>query len=863
MAVLNGADLPIGRHEHGGNIHRHRNQERDQPMLDFSANLNPLGPPAWLRSAINCHLQLLGHYPDPDCTELVRAVAERYRVDRELIVPGNGSTELLHLIPRIVSVRRALLPVPCYIDYIDVLEKNSIEVEFIDTAADGYRVSPGQIAAKIQGNDLVVFGNPVNPSGAFLEDEAILDLAQKHPDTLFVIDEAFHDFIEPFTTVGGTLANIITLNSLTKFFSIPGLRVGFGIFPEPYCRKIRELLPQWSVNTLAQIIAARAVNDQAYAADTKSLCTMLREQLRGALGGFEGIEVLDSHANYLLLRLSGGLSGQWLYQELLQEGIIIRRCGNYRGLGDAYVRVAVRTETENRRLVEALRKVIGGPANRSQRQKKRAAAIMFQGTSSNAGKSILSAALCRILYQDGYKVCPFKAQNMSLNSHVTVDGGEMGRAQVVQAQAAKLEPDWRMNPILLKPNSDTGSQVIVNGRPVRNMDVRQYHAFKDEAWKAVVASFDELRDAYEVIVMEGAGSPGEVNLKSHDIVNMKMARYAGAPVLLVGDIDRGGVYAAFAGIMDVLEEWERELIAGFIVNKFRGDESLLADAHRFIREHTGRDVLGVVPYISDMSIPQEDSVSLREGFYRDRGTGADQVEIVVVDIPHIANFTDIDPLYFEPDVNIRFVSDPNLFGRPDCVIIPGSKNVAGDLRFLSDRGCDRAIIDYYRAGGTIVGICGGYQMLGKLIADPYRIETSDGSIRGLGLLAVDTVMARDKTLIKRRGTHIESGRQIVGYEIHHGKTVGSLTPVLEFEGGETCGCRNDDGSVWGAYLHGIFDEDTFRRWFVDGLRRTKGLAPLGESGTTYNVDRSLDELADLVRSRVDIGRIYRLLNLER
>ena len=363
-------------------------------------------------------------------------------------------------------------------------------------------------------------------------------------------------------------------------------------------------------------------------------------------------------------------------------------------------------------------------------------------------------------------------------------------------------------------------------------------------------------------MLEGAGWPGEVNLKRHNFVNVKMAQYAEAPVLLVWDIDRGGVYAAFAGIMDVLEEWERSMVAGFVVNKFRGDQSLLEDAHRFVVEHTGREALGVVPYITEMSIPQEDSVSLREGFYRDRGTGPDQVEIVVIDIPHISNFTDIDPLYHEVDVNIRFVSNRHLIGQPDAIILPGSKNVAGDLRHLRERGIDEAIVDYASRGGAVVGICGGYQMLGRELRGPHRIETSDESMAGLGRLQVDTVLAPDKTLVKQQGTHLGSGQKIVGYEIHHGKTSGTMNPVLQFDNGETCGSSSADQRIWGAYLHGIFDEDRFRRWYIDQLRVTKNLSPLGSEGVCYNVDKSLDELADLIRSHVNVTKIYELMNLD-
>ncbi|MBT8345399.1 MAG: cobyric acid synthase [Desulfofustis sp.] len=848
--------------EHGGNVHG-LSAEIDAAVLDFSANINPLGPPAWLRSLINRDLHLIAHYPDPKCEELVRGIAERYKVDRRMIVPANGTTELLYLLPTLIERRKLIIPVPCYVDYLKVFEIHGFDIQFLRAeSGQDPSLTIERLERALGGGEAVIFGNPVNPIGSMIEDAKIIDFANRFPDSLLIVDEAFHDFIVPFNTVGGQAANIISLNSLTKFFAIPGLRAGFGIFPEPYRRRLESRLPPWSVNVLSQRVALKCLEDSDYCQKTVANCSHLRQQLKEGLSGFTQLKVFDSQANYLLLKLGRGLTGETLYRQLLDHGIVIRRCSNYPGLGDNFVRVAVRTRAENDRLIEAFNMVLNSLPKSTKPGSPKACTIMFQGTSSNAGKSIMSAALCRILVQDGYRVSPFKAQNMSLNSHVTADGGEMGRAQVVQAQAAKLEPDWRMNPVLLKPNSDTGSQVIVNGKPVRNMNVRQYHDFKDQAWDAAKLSFDELRSEYDVIVLEGAGSPGEVNLKRHDFVNMKMARHAEAPVLLVGDIDRGGVYASFAGIMDVLEEWERSLVAGFVVNKFRGDQSLLEDAHRFVYDHTGIRVLGVVPYITDMAIPQEDSVSLREGFYRDRGTGPDQVEIVVIDIPHISNFTDIDPLYHELDVNVRFASDRHLIGKPDAIILPGSKNVAGDLRHIRERGMDQVIVDYARQGGTVVGICGGYQMLGRELRDPHSIETSDGTIEGLGLLEVDTVLAPEKTLVKQRGIHLESGEKIVGYEIHHGKTSGNRHPVLQFENGMTCGSRTADRRIWGAYLHGIFDRDKFRRWFIDLLRVQKNLAPKGKEGASYNVDKSLDELAELVRSSIDVEKIYQLMNLE-
>lgn len=853
----------IGAFEHGGDIHRFLS-ESDKPgesLLDFSANINPLGPPAWLRSLVNRELHLCSHYPEPTGQLVAAAIAARYGVDERLVVAANGTTELLYLLPHIIATRRVIIPVPCYIDYLKVFKNHNVEVVTLPLSADNrFRLDTARLAEMIVGGEAVIFGNPVNPTGTMLGDTDIIECASAHPQTLFVIDEAFRDFSWPGTSVGGRAENIITLNSLTKFYAMPGLRAGFGIFPEPYRSVVDKLLPPWSMNVLAQKAAVRAVADRDYQKRSVDMCKMLRSELQADLARLDRLRVYDSTANYLLIELVAGDSGEELYRRLLEKRILIRRCGNYQGLGDRFFRVAVKNREQNQRLVESLSSQFSLRPRKTRHPRPKARSIMFQGTSSNAGKSVLAAAMCRILLQDGFRACPFKAQNMSLNSHVTLDGGEMGRAQVVQAQAAKVEPHWRMNPVLLKPNSDTGSQVIVNGRPVKNMNVRQYHSFKEQAWKAAAAAYDELSVSHDVIVIEGAGSPGEVNLKRHDFVNMKTARHARAPVLLVGDIDRGGVYASFAGIMDVLEEWERDLIAGFVVNKFRGDQSLLDDAHRFIRDHTGRDVLGVVPYITDMSIPQEDSVALREGFYRERSTGPGQVEIGVVDLPHIANFTDIDPLYHEHDVNVRFISSPGQVGRPAALIVPGSKNVAGDLQYLRERSLDTAICDYAEEGGEVVGICGGYQMLGTLLHDPHRIETDLGTIGGLGLIDIETELAPEKTLVRREGVHIDSGSAVVGYEIHHGQTSGRLQPLFQFSDGQLCGSSSADKRVWGSYLHGLFDADGFRRWFVDRLRTASGMAPLGAAGVSYDVDRSLDELADLVRASIDIEKIYALMH---
>jgi cobyric acid synthase CobQ len=495
---------------------------------------------------------------------------------------------------------------------------------------------------------------------------------------------------------------------------------------------------------------------------------------------------------------------------------------------------------------------------------------MFQGTSSNAGKSVLTAALCRILLQDGYRVAPFKSQNMSLNSYVTRDGGEMGRAQVMQAQACRLDPDVRMNPILLKPNSETGSQVILCGKPIGNMDVEAYIRYKPQAFEVAQRAYDSLASEVDVMVLEGAGSPGEVNLKRHDIVNMAMAEYAQAPVLIVGDIDRGGVFASFIGTLDVLSEKERARVAGFVVNRFRGRQELLADALTYVMKHTGLPTFGVVPYLRDLGLPEEDSVSFKDLPEAKAGRREGKLDIAVIDLPHISNFTDIDALRIEPDVEVRVVRKPEMLGTPDAVILPGSKNVIGDLQALKERGLADAILKLAQEGRTrIVGLCGGFQMLGKTIEDPIGIESSNRMLSGLGLLPVETVLLPEKTLKAVYARHVKSGLPLRGYEIHHGATrecggallaCGNEVAVVR-EDGEPIGYASADGRIMGTYLHGFFDADAFRRWFIDDLRQQRGWPALKSVQAVFDVEPALDRLADVVRASLDVKAIYKKMGI--
>ncbi|EGJ48468.1 cobyric acid synthase [Desulfocurvibacter africanus] len=884
---------------HGGNLRELARQAGcDQSeIIDFSASMNPLGPPPWLRGVISRHVEALVHYPDPDCSGLVEAACHRYGVRPEEVVCGNGTSDILAVLPRIAGLERAIVPVPSYAEYERACRLEGLSVERLDLLAEeGFALPWNRLGAALAaGPALVYMGQPNNPTGRTFQASMLRDLAGLHPDSLFVVDEAFADFVagldrltrncheldntegvrgESFPpAAGGTLspsplapgsrpANVLTLLSLTKFHAMPGLRLGLALAEPELAAKLRERLPPWSVNSLALAVGTRALSDEDYARRSLEKTTALRQALFARLSSLPGLTVFPGEANFLLCRVDKpGLSAQDAFEHCLRTRVAIRRCHTFPSLDGRYFRVAVRSEEDNARLIQALAGFVGVNATRT---KRRTPAIMVQGASSNAGKSLLVAALCRIFLQDGLSPAPFKAQNMSLNSFVTPAGCEIGRAQALQAQACRLPPDARMNPVLLKPCSDTGSQVIVMGKPVGNMRVAQYVAYKPKAWEAARQAYDALSAEAGIMVLEGAGSPAEVNLKHHDIVNMAMARHAGAAVLLVADIDRGGAYASLAGTMDCLEEWERGLVKGYVLNKFRGDASLLAPANDWLLESTGRSVLGVVPYIKDHGLPEEDSVSFKSGQCLRPPEGPRELDIAVIDLPHVSNFTDLDALGLEPDVAVRLVRAADMLGRPDAIILPGSKNTPGDLAFLRANGLAEAV-RALAGRSVIVGLCGGYQMLGTEVRDPLGLEREAGAVEaGLGLLPLRTELLANKILTQVSGRHAISQQAVRGYEIHHGRTEagdGECVPAITAMDGSILGLGRGDGLVWGTYLHGVFDTDGFRRAFLNDLRGRKGLPPLTSSDARYDIEPALDRLAATVRASLDMQKIREFLDI--
>ncbi len=493
--------------------------------------------------------------------------------------------------------------------------------------------------------------------------------------------------------------------------------------------------------------------------------------------------------------------------------------------------------------------------------------LMIQGASSSVGKSLLVAALCRIFARRDWKVAPFKAQNMSNNAAVCPDGSEIGRAQALQAHAAGAPLSSDLNPILIKPEADAHSQIIVDGRPFKSLSAYDYYKYKQVLWEHATAALDRLRTQNDLVIIEGAGSPAELNLKRGDIVNMAIARYANAPVLLAGDIDRGGIFAQLLGTLWLLELEERPLVRGFLVNKFRGDIRLFEDGVRILEEKSGLPVLGVIPYLKDLNLPEEDAVALDQEEFnlRDDSTS---IDVVVIHLPLISNFDDFDPFRAEAGVRVRYVTQASEVGQPQAIILPGTKSTMADLTWLRKRGFEKVIREHARRGGAVVGICGGYQMLGRMIHDSEHVEASTDSVEGLGLLPIETFFLSEKATYQVHA-HV-AGRiawladvsecELQGYEIHMGRTT-SASIWLEIDtrngmpGNFPDGSMTADGKVWGCYLHGLFGNTAFRHAWLTSL----GWSPKDVSHAANQLEMSLAALANEVEAAVDMDQIERMI----
>ena len=831
-------------------------------QLDFSVNINPLGAPPCATSALASAFSTMQRYPEHHAGQTASALAAAHDVEEESVLVGNGATEIFGWILQSLKPRSAGWMAPAYSGYAEACRACGIVGRSIGvtTPESGFEVDPRALISSE--TDLVFLASPNNPTGTTLRREDVLNLARAREEMWIVLDESFIDFLpdpSAHTLIGRDMPpNLVVVKSLTKFFAIPGLRLGMACASPDTAERIRASALPWSVNGIAQAAGTQLYADQSYLTRSRNEVSELRSFLEAGLREIPGITVYPSMSNFLLVRLPNAWPAKRLQAALLPDGILIRSCEDFEGLDEWHCRLAVRPRHEATMLLQALSGLIAGNDSMAVRT---TPAIMVVGTTSNAGKSAIAAGLCRYLARRGVAVRPFKAQNMALNSFVTREGGEMGRAQVVQAEAAGIEPHVDMNPVLLKPLGEDGSQVIVNGHAIGNFKAREYYAMKGKMRQAAHDAYDRLAARAEVVVMEGAGSPAEINLLAEDFVNMDMAAYADAFTILVADIDRGGVFASIFGTITLVPPRYRHLIKGVIINKFRGDVSLLDSGIRDIEAMTGVPVLGIMPYIKDLALEDEDSLGLENR----PGSGETLIDIAVVRLPRISNFTDFLPLERMQGTGVRFVERTSELGNPDLIILPGTKNTRGDLKHLAEQGWFEPLTEANAGGIPIIGICGGYQMLGSIVDDPDGVEGAPGAESGLGLLPVETVLRPEKDLAQVAGRttaqmpFCPEATPFAGYEIHAGETVATEpaeTPlVIDRRSGEAAqaasGTVSADRLVMGCYIHGLFDSPALRNALANWLCARKGIV-LPEQPMDVAESDPYEQLADALEQHVNL-----------
>jgi adenosylcobyric acid synthase len=814
-------------------------------VLDLAASLNPVAPD--VRLLVAQALDSLGRYPD--AAPATRALAEALGAEPDQVLLTNGGAEAIALVGAELGRGR-----------IDEPDFSLYRRHLTEVAPDAPRWR----------------SNPHNPTGR-------LATASERSA---VWDEAFYPLATGTWTRGDAAGSgSIIVGSLTKLFACPGLRMGYVLSADAdLIARLGARQAQWSVGSLAAGVLPRLLGAADLGGWSKQVGE-LRADLTGLLAS-AGLTAETSDANFVLVR-----SAPLLRDRLAHEGVVVRDCTSF-GLPGA-VRIAVPSAGGLERLAGALQRALdpapsksSGAASRFGRDadgqaksrpvaeserlggdrsslKLLTGALMVCGTASDVGKSQIVTGLCRLLARRGVRVAPFKAQNMSLNSFATPSGHEIGRAQGIQAIAARVEPEAAMNPILLKPTGERRSQVVVMGRPTADLDAATYQSVKRETLLPVVlAAFEDLRARYDVVICEGAGSPAEINLLDGDIANLGLAEATGIPAILVGDIERGGVFAALYGTMTLLPEHLSANVRGYVINKFRGDASLLAPGLEELERRTGVPTLGVLPYVHGLSLDAEDSLGLAAAL---EGASAHEctLDVAAIALPHLANFTDLDALAVEPSVSLRMVGSPSELGDPDLLIIPGSKTTVADLAWLHETDLAPAITTLAAdpGVGAVLGICAGYQMLGEEIVDD--LESGRGRVPGLGVLAVRTGFDAEKLTRPRQGRALNE--DVTGYEIHHGRSVASddAEPfaVLDDEFGKKPeGISVDGGRISGTNLHGLFESDGFRRAFLSAVsaRRDKTWRPSDVSFADAR-EAQIDRLADLIEGHLEVEAIVGLI----
>lgn len=890
---------------HGGDIYSQK------VKMDYSANINPLGMPEGVKQALLSCVEketVCSVYPDSACRELRSALSAFYGLTTDWFICGNGAADLIFALTAALKPSRVLLPAPSFLEYRQAIEAvgGRTDTFYLKKEEDFALSVPDfiDVLKKAEGErkpyDLLFLCNPNNPTGIPVKREEVCALAEEceKTGTFLVVDECFCEFLEQESSYSvlsdlERFPHVLVLRAFTKIYAMAGLRLGYAICKNTsLLKEMNSLRQSWPVSGLAQQAGIAALKETEYVKKTRKLIKEAREKLKKGLENL-GFLVYPSQANYLFFedrnetRAETETSARgWLYEALLEKGVLIRSCSNYPGLTKAYYRICVKTEEENEQFLKVVEQVL------QEKRVHQAKPIMIQGTMSNAGKSLLAAALCRIFVQDGYRTAPFKSQNMALNSYITEDGKEMGRAQVVQAEAAKILPASDMNPVLLKPTTDVGSQVIVNGVSIGNMKAKDYFAFKKKLWPEIMAAYERLSKKFEAIVIEGAGSPAEINLKSDDIVNMGLAKQTDAPVLLVGDIDRGGVFAQLYGTVSLLEPEERARVKGLIINKFRGDVSILEPGLKQLEELCQIPVLGVVPYVN---VDIEDEDSLSEKLEEKKNPAL--IDLAVIRFPRISNFTDMDVFSRIPGVSVRYVSKVSELKAPDLIILPGTKNTISDLLWMRQNGLEAAVLKLADRQVPVWGICGGFQMMGEVLSDENGEESETGrTVQGMGLLPLATQFESEKVRVQTEGAFGEmdgifseiSGKRLRGYEIHMGRTVihrenGAMDTArvvpwraepeicrplcFLLENGEKQAKKDgwNRGNLYGSYVHGVFDEEGIAETMIQALAEKKGISleELTLSDYRSYKERQYDLLADTVRNSLDMDAIYEIMGLEK
>ena len=849
--------------EHGGRIKFAAQHYgiAEQHWLDLSTGVNPNG---WLAPVVP---QTIWQALPQDEDELVAAARAYYGGACLLAVAGSQAA--IQTLPRLFSPCGVAVLSPSYAEHAHAWQQAGHEI---------LALNPAQILQASEAIKIVVIVNPNNPTGQLFSRAELLALHEKlaaRGGTL-IVDEAFMDATPEHSLLGdGSRAGLIVLRSTGKFFGLAGARVGFVFAQQNLLENLRELLGPWPISAPSRYVVTRALRDKKWQGTTREKLQLASTRLRDLLEQ-HGLKVTGSTALFAWLQHGDAEKN---HTQLAQQGVLTRLF-----LEPSSLRFGLpRDEVQWVRLATALgslnehRAINCAPTIAPAPSKKIAATVMVQGTTSDAGKSTLVAALCRWLVRQGVSVAPFKPQNMALNSAVTTDGGEIGRAQAVQAMAANIAPHIDMNPVLLKPNSDTGAQVIIHGRAIGNMEALDYHAYKSTAFAAVMQSHGRLIKQYQAVVVEGAGSPAEINLREGDIANMGFAEAVDCPVILIADIDRGGVFAHLAGTLALLSESEQARVVGFVINRFRGDIALLQDGLDWLEARTGKPVLGVLPYLHDLHLEAEDAVPLsslscgqrvetadaRKGPVRG-GTAAScqqhtpKLRVVVPVLPHISNHTDFDPLRLHPQIEFSFVPITEPIPPADLIILPGSKSVCNDLASLRRAGWEAQLQLHLRYGGKLIGICGGLQMLGQYVHDPLGIEGEAGSSAGMGLLELETTLDAEKQLRNVSGTLLLEDAPVLGYEIHAGISSGAAlnNPALQLEHGAD-GAISADGQILATYLHGLFESPEA----CSALLRWAGLREVQTPDYGARCEADLERLADAVESYLDTEKLRKLFEL--